>query len=212
MSIIEEIEADIEWRISKFAEIKLIPLKYSFNDEHVKFFYASSIPIIYSIWEGFVRNSCELYIKEINELGLTRGELHEKLMAHSLDEKCKLDNPRTGFDKKLKMYEELEKFFSLEVKIPHKVNTQSNANFKNVNSLLGKLNLGLLDSRYKAALDDLVNIRNKISHGENAIIVIRKQIVNFIKLVEELMQKILITMQEALENRGYLREPLETTC
>jgi hypothetical protein len=55
-TFIDEIVADIDWRISELATIKSIPIKYSFRLDHKDIHIKYSIPAIYAIWEGFVKN------------------------------------------------------------------------------------------------------------------------------------------------------------
>jgi hypothetical protein len=69
---IQEILADINWRVSELATIKSLPIKYSFRPDHKELQIKYSIPAIYAIWEGFVKNTFTIYSTHLNSLNITR--------------------------------------------------------------------------------------------------------------------------------------------
>ena len=58
---VQEIMADIEWRLTELSSLKTIPIRYNFSVDHKHLHYKFSVPAIYSIWEGFVKNSLTGY-------------------------------------------------------------------------------------------------------------------------------------------------------
>jgi hypothetical protein len=57
-----KIGEDIDWRVSELMTIKTFPLHYELSEHHKKFFLKYSVPSIYAVWEGFVKNSFRLYM------------------------------------------------------------------------------------------------------------------------------------------------------
>ena len=70
MYFIDEINSDIQWRMSELASLKTIPLRYNLLSHHKEMLIKYTIPSIYALWEGFVKNSFELYVREINKLNI----------------------------------------------------------------------------------------------------------------------------------------------
>lgn len=66
MYFIDEINSDIQWRMSELASLKSIPLRYNLLPHHKEMLIKYTIPSIYALWEGFVKNSFELYIMRIS--------------------------------------------------------------------------------------------------------------------------------------------------
>ncbi|MBK6345590.1 MAG: hypothetical protein IPF68_06575 [Bacteroidales bacterium] len=60
-TFIDEILADIDWRVSELATLKSIPIRYSFRPEHKELQIKYTIPAIYAIWEGFVKSCFVIY-------------------------------------------------------------------------------------------------------------------------------------------------------
>ena len=69
MNLFDDILEDIVWRKDQLLMAKTIPFLHSFSDSHKEFLIKHSIPTIYAIWEGFVQNSFQIYVRELNKLG-----------------------------------------------------------------------------------------------------------------------------------------------
>ncbi len=188
------VEEHREWRISKLALIKKIYIKLKTKDEK-KFFLQSSIPTIYSIWEGFVKSILKSLLKFLDTKNIQPSNISQELLVWSLSEKIKNLKQSEDFKKQMKHSQILLAELDKKVKFSKiKIDTKSNLNNRVLKELC--VNFGIFnieDFFSKDELDELfrlVDIRNKLSHGEeNAIIIeslddIQKYIVLVIKLMD----------------------------
>jgi hypothetical protein len=203
ITFIDEILADVEWRISELATIKSLPIKYSFRPEHKELQIKYSVPAIYSIWEGFIKSTFTIYSEHLNSLSITRNEISYNLLTHQLDSECNFNNPRTAFETKRKLVEKIDIMLSDVVTIKPCVPTESNVNLKVLNRILERFCIDPVDEKNARGLDKLLMFRNKISHGENAINVTMTNITEFIKIIENLMLDILINIEHSEKTMTY---------
>lgn len=193
---IQEIVADIDWRTGELSSIKAIPIQYSFSREHKDIHLKYSVPAIYSIWEGFVRNCFDKYANHLNSLNLQRSDIALELLTLQLDSACKFGDSRKNFESKMRLTEELNSLLQNRIEIKPNVPTESNVKFKVLNSILEKYCIQpLTNSNYEKGLNRLLMFRNKIAHGENSIIVTQQDINQFIDLIENLMLDVVIEVE-----------------
>lgn len=207
MSIfIDEILIDIEWRISELATLKSIPIKYGFKLEHREMHIKYSVPAIYAIWEGFVKNCFSIYSKHLNSLKIKRSEISISLLTHQLDSECDFNNPRINFDSKQKIVSLIDSLLVDIINIKSSIPTESNVNFKVLNKILERFCIDKIDVKYESGLNKLLMFRNTIAHGENSLIVNMNHIIDFVALVENLMLDIAINIEHNEKNKTYKRK------
>ena len=192
----EEMLSDIEERKELLLKTKTIYLRYSFSADDEKFFLNYSIPIIYSIWEGFVQSSFQTYVREINKLNLPIDQICKRILVYNTESRFKqFKQYPVKFDRKANFFDQLNQFFlTNSFEINPEVNTESNVGFKVLNRIMEEFNLDKI-SEYPKPNYSLVNeldkfllrVRNGVSHGNNAIIVKRSDLDRAITLVEILM-------------------------
>ena len=200
---VEEILADIEWRTSELATLKSIPIRYSFSPEHKDLHIKYSVPAIYSIWEGFVKNCFTIYSNHLNSLSLSRTEISYELLTHQIDSECDFNNPRVHFETKKKLVESLDDLFQDTITIKPTVPTESNVNLKVLNRILQRFCIPEIDNAYNNDLNMLLLFRNKIAHGENSIIVNMTHVTKFISLIENLMLDVVIGVESCEKNETF---------
>lgn len=203
---IEDIKADIDWRMSELASLKTIPLRYKLSIHHVEILTKYAVPSMYSLWEGFVKKSFELYIAEINSLELSFSDVNINLITHSLssEDKLSLENPRMSFFKKKEFIEFYQNKTKEKFTIPNKLPTKSNIDFKVINEILERFNLSKLSPDiYEKKLKKLLNFRNSISHGERSITVKNENLNEFSMLINDLMVEIFIRIEEGKLKETY---------
>lgn len=201
--LIQEIRSDIDWRVSELVTIKTFPVKYDMDEYHIQTLIWYSIPAIYAIWQGFIRNSFQSYASFINRKKLDSDELDMNILTHIIDIECEMNNHRTHFDSRRNLMVQIVDILS---NTPIKVNPkipESNINYKNLNKILIRFNISPLDPKFENPLDRLLNFRNHIAHGENSIKVERKDIDEFILTVQNLMDEILVKITESAKNEKY---------
>jgi hypothetical protein len=196
VSFIDEILADIDWRVSQLATMKSIPIRYSFSPEHKELQIKYTIPAIYAIWEGFVKSSFIIYSNHLNTLSIGRTEIAMPLLTHQLDSECDFNSPRINFDSKQRMVSILDSLLTDIVTIKPNVPTESNVNFKVLNKILERFCIDKVSDIYEQKLNKLLLYRNKIAHGENSILVNLTHLTEFIATVENLMLDIAINIEQ----------------
>lgn len=202
-SLLAEIQEDINWRVSEISNIKTIPLRYSLLETHKNTLISYSIPSLYAIWEGFVKNTFQLLTTFINNLGMEPRLVNINILTHAIENECQLGNERKHFEKKVGLVESALNIIDSSLNIKQGIPTESNVNYKVTNRVLERFNIKDLDCKYEKPLNRLLLFRNKIAHGENSIKVTKQDVDDFTLLIENLMFDILIMIEDYLKNKDY---------
>lgn len=208
--LLAEIQEDINWRVSEISNIKTIPLRYSLLDAHKKTLILYSVPSLYALWEGYVKNTFQLLTTYLNKLGIQPRYIHINILTHAIENECQLGNERKHFDKKLSLVESAINIYDASLSIKQGIPTESNVNYKVINKILERFNIKSLDCKYDKPLNRLLLFRNKIAHGENSIKVNKQDINDFSFLVQNLMYDILILIEDYIKNEDYKNKRLVT--
>jgi len=203
MNFLDEINEDINWRISELASLKSLPLRYNLLQHHKDILIKYSVPSIYSVWEGFVKRCLTIYSHHLNSLTIKRNEIHIALLTHLVDSECDLNNPRLNFDSKQRVVTLIDSFLTDTIVVKPNIPTESNVNFKVLNKILERFCIEKVDEKYDSKLNKLLLFRNKIAHGENSISVTTDNLNEFINTVEDLMSDILINIEENEKRASY---------
>jgi RiboL-PSP-HEPN len=195
-TILEEtIQSDIEERKQLMLQTKTLYLRYKFNAEDKTFFLTYSIPIIYSIWEGFVQTTFQTYISEINKKELSIETVCKPILVFNTESRFKqFRQYPEKTTQKVSFFENLNQFFKNDTfEINPVVNTESNVGYKVLLRIMAEFNLEPIpeypEPRYslKTELDFLLRIRNGVAHGNNAYTIHQEDLERAIHLVEKLM-------------------------
>jgi hypothetical protein len=207
MTTLNEILEDINWRMSELGSLKSIPIRYNLLPHHKEMIIKYTIPSIYSLWEGFVKNSFRKYIDEINSLNLPINDIHMNLLVHSLTsvDKLRLENPRNSFKSKKEFTEYYFEVISQPFIISDIIPTRSNVNFEVINEILLIFNLELLPKDFDKPLSKLVLFRNSIAHGEVRIPIKINDIELFTQLLNDLMVEIVLRIENGLNSKTFLK-------
>lgn len=201
----ELIETDIHWRVGQFASLKAIPIQYGMQPDHRNLVLVYSVPAIYSLWEGFIVTISHNFIKYINEYNVAVEDLHIAVFTHALHSEFKLNEGRIQLESQRKFAKEIrERLSQVKFTIPTKIQTESNVNPKVLNAILDCFNLNKIDSKFSAPLNKLLQYRNSIVHGENALTVDDNLIVEFTKAIEDLMSEIFLIFMDGIRNKSFL--------
>ncbi len=205
ITFVDEILADIEWRVAELATLKSIPLRYNFRDDHKEMQIKYTVPAIYAIWEGFVKNCFSIYSNHLNSLSLSRSDIALALLTHQLDNECDFNNPRINFDAKKRLVSVINSLLTNTITIKPAIPTESNVNFKVLNKILERFCIEKVSDAYEAKLNKLLLFRNKIAHGENSISVNMIHITEFISTIENLMLDIVISVEANEKVKSYYK-------
>ncbi|MDR0911071.1 MAG: hypothetical protein LBM96_00535 [Methanobrevibacter sp.] len=169
-NLITLIEEDVDWRISQISVIRKLIIK---SDQILdkEFLIKHSVPIIYSLWEGFLKNTYE-YIDSyiIRKTQINSNFFYEDLYitTYFLDKKCNFNAKRKGTVDKIMFVEKL--FNTIDNPPSEKISrneiTRTTFNYDNTCKLLSVFSLPLIDPKYKDDLDEFLKYRNKLSHGD----------------------------------------------
>ncbi len=202
------IEEHISWRISELALIKKIFIKLDTKNEK-KFFLQTTIPIIYAIWEGFVKNSFKSLLIFLNDKNISVSNINKGLLVLSLDDKIKSLIDSKDFNKKIKHSQKLVEHLQSEINFNKiKIDTKSNLNKIVLLELYTKIGLdkNILNQEDLDILEKLIRDRNIISHGDKNGIVIQNidEVEKYISLIQTLMNSIIISIDNFLKKKDYL--------
>lgn len=205
MDFKDEILTDIDWRMSELASLKTIPLRYNLLPNHKEILIKYTVPSIYSLWEGYVKNIFTVYIREINNLNMPIDEAHLNVLTHTLTtiDKLSLENTRNNFQKKKEFIECYQSKVTSPLFIEPKIPTKSNVDFLVINDILNRFNLPVLPKSYEKGLKKLLKFRNSIAHGDNAIPVTIDNVTEFTMLINDLMVEIFDRVNDGFVNKTY---------
>ncbi len=210
----------IEERQSVLFEIErvIFTRRYTLSAKHKDIFSTQSISMIYSIWEGFVQQSFNLYIDELNNVDSDFYEFCDGIVIHHMESTFKQFKQYPIKDnKKIKFFTSLKAFhISSNYSIKRTVNTENNVGFDVLNKLLkcfaleqfpehwedySHPNPNLIDS-----LELFLRLRNTVAHGGDLALedrVNQEVYIRFKKLVIDLMYAIRLKMLSGLNNQTF---------
>lgn len=127
-----------------------------------------AVPILYAHWEGFVKKSTEIYLEFVAKKYLKHNELKPQFIALSLSKKLGNLEIR-NLEEKSKAVEFLLNEFDKNSNIltTNVIQTKSNLKYKVFKEIL--FVVGINESKFsefKGLIDDLVDARNNIAHGD----------------------------------------------
>ena len=165
--LIDLIGNDYAWRRKELKLIKdQIPSKSSPKQNAALRF---SVPILYAHWEGFVKKCCELYLEYVAKKFLNHSELKPQFIALSLSKRLgKMEI--ISLEQKTKAVEflisEIDKKSNVQTK--NVIQTKSNLKYHVFEEILFVIGIEEFKfSHHKSLINDLVDARNNIAHGDN---------------------------------------------
>ena len=217
-----KLEEIIEERVSILFEIErtIFTQRYSLSWKHQDILSKQSISMIYSIWEGFIQKSFNLYIDELNKIDIELHDFCDSIVIHHMENYFKQFKEYPSKDsRKMFFFNSLKEFRTgNNFSIPRTINTESNVGFSVLNKLLENFSIEKFPQHWKdyshpnpdlqKSLEFFLQMRNTIAHGgdltsENKID--QKVYTRFKKLAIDLMYEIRLKMLEALEKKMFLK-------
>ena len=206
--VIAEIASSAEWRTRELELLKRIGIVVLSNEsQHTKDqFYRMCIPYIYAHWEGFVVEVFKQLADYINGLKLDKTKAIIELYAFSLQNELRPLSGKQGFEQSCKFTENFVNQHTRPLYVdPKLVSAKSNLNYARVSEIFVKFGIECPLSEYSAAINQLVNQRNQIAHGESGIIVDYDNISKKISMIQEIFDKIILSIESYLSTEGYLK-------
>ena len=175
-SFSNSIDEDIVWRKKEISNLMLIH-----DDEYSELIVKSLVLLVYSHWEGCVKNLCKEYLRYVSKQKISISDLTDNYQAIAL--KGRIQQMMDSQDS-LTMSNELtvieimkgytDKKFKIKLSDNDKtvINTQSNLNYDIFQSLLNIIGLrekSCLATKKQYLDEKLLKNRNKIAHGNKFI-------------------------------------------
>ena len=207
MDFKEQIKKDIEERNAQLAILRLLTSSVSIPLEHREFIIKYSPAIVYALWEGFVNKSFSYYIKTLNRLKLKPEELKINLLTYAImgDDKLKLDRARKNSEKQQEFVEYIQDYLKKEVKFSSNILTKSNVNYEIINNILENLGIEKISEKYEKELDNLLDKRNHVAHGDSSVTIEKENILKSCDLITNLMDDVFANIKDAYDNETYLK-------
>lgn len=201
-AVCDAIDKELVWRKKELKLFKdSIPTT---SNEKQKALLRASIPILYAHWEGFVKTSCEIFLNFVSNRNLKYSQLKPQFIAIALGGKLGVAET-----KKIEKRTESIKFIIDNLNNPINFNakgnidTKSNLRFDVFKDICYTLCLNISSFEYKHAnIDDLVDNRNNIAHG-NYIKITYKMFTDFYDDTIELLNLVQTELQNSVALESY---------
>ena len=168
-------------------------------------YYRMCIPYIYAHWEGFIVESFKQLISFLNDLHLDKKLVRNELYAFSLQGILKPLAGKQSFEQTCQFAQKFIENYDRALYIdPALLTAKSNLNYKQLVVILGKFGMENCLTKYQGEINQLVNQRNRIAHGENGITVEYANISDKISMLQEIFDLMILKFEEYLSERMYL--------
>jgi len=210
--LLEGIESEISWRRREIHNIKLaLDSSRPFLIPHLG---RAGVVIAYSHWEGFIKESCALYLEYVSRKRLRIDELSTNFVALA----CMKALKEASLTKSPTPYHQLVDFFRENghdvSRIPYKevIDTESNLSSAVLFKLAEALGIRLEDNfdlKRKFIDRSLLKTRHAIAHGE--FLEVKQEFAHEIfEQVESLLEAFKTAVENAAAQCLYLRIPSST--
>lgn len=172
----EELDSDLAWRKKEAANLLLLH-----SDGNESIIIKASVLLIYSHWEGFVKNACKLYLDFVSSKSVSMSDLTKNFQAITLKGRIKeviASSDSLTMSNELSFLDAMEndhgkKFtvsrgFRKSEQDKSIINTKDNLNYSIFTSILkivGIEDRACLESKEVFLDEKLLSNRNKIAHG-----------------------------------------------
>ena len=207
-NFVKELEAERDWRIAEFGRVKRILqiIHKTENENYVRTYLKMTIPMIYAHWEGYCVASFKLMAEYINKEEIDARMCTYNLITYANTVAYDKLKGKSSFEHRTEFSREFEKILDGKLKIPARIDTKSNLNYKVLKEILDIFEININKfQKYESDLNTLVNIRNAIAHGENSIIPDIEKMEKSIKCITEMIDIFLVEQTEYIKNEDYLK-------
>ncbi len=201
-NIADEIRLDNDWRSKDIAKMKMTYTQIP--EENQSFFLRLCIPMIYAHWEGVVANSIVTLIKYLNNLRLKHDEVPINIFVLSIGDKFKYLQSNQSFEQRCNFSSTFIGKIQSDLSFDKNVGTKSNLKFEVLTDICEVFRFDISDFEpYKNEINNLVDIRNRIAHGENAYLLELPQIEKYFILLEKISDIFMHNIEKFLLEERY---------
>lgn len=197
--LIELVWHEKEWRGEELSLLLKI-VNDEKNDSNSRILSKYSVPAIYAIWEGFLRESLKHYSSFINRNEYLERNMNMITQIIDHNDLFRKKNLRKFTDRK-KLFTEIKNILEHPT-FPEERPWSTNLDFLTSNYLLSRFGLKYINKKYRIKLDNLVKARQSVAHGENSILSSKNDVYNYISLIENLMYDVTIIIEKKAEIIG----------
>lgn len=163
--LVDGIDKELSWRKKELKVFKdSIPTEFSPKQTAL---LRCAIPIIYAHWEGFVKHSCELYLEYVSNRNEVLKDLKPQFIAIALRNYIQAQEINK-ISERTKAVEYIINNLDLSTSLPTQnvIKTKSNLKFVVFEDICHMLCINIDEfTKKKSMIDELVNSRNTIAHG-----------------------------------------------
>jgi hypothetical protein len=209
----------IEERVSVLFEIEraVFTERYGLSLRHREVFSIQSISMIYSLWEGFVQKSFNLYIDELNKAQRNLDKYCDEIVIYHMENSFKQfkEYPAKA-SRKARFFASLREFhLDSTCTISRVVDTESNVGLDVLNKLLQRFALEQFPDHWanyahpnpnlKDSLKLFLRLRNEVAHGCDLTSNIDQSLYDrFKKMIIDLMWEVRAKMIIGLKDSTFL--------
>lgn len=211
-SLEEKLKVAIDWRVEELSLFKHLIASGKLAEKEKEIFGKYLITAIYALWEGFITDSFEIYIDELNGLSLEIQALSQDLIQEDLKVKYeKLQNiPKSDFVKQSKSINELNSHLNNCIQLEKAVKSSNGTiAFKEINKILTKFCLNNLPQYpWESEIKQFVKDRNAVAHGDFRSLKATDLVITingFCNLLSNLMDEILTRILDGYIKKTYLQ-------
>ena len=188
-----------------------LTIKKADSETAIRALLRASVPLIYSHWEGFIKESAGLYVKHVCSQNRTGSELKSNFTALAVKKKML----ETLKSRKTSEHESLVKEIMrlLNEPLPHAdalIDTESNLSSAVLQEVFRSIGLSFgefWEIRSEFIDREMVNRRNEIAHGTMRPVT-REEYDELSDFIEKALKQFKESIEEAALNKVYLKETM----
>lgn len=195
--------------------------RYSFLPQDFKLISKQSLVMLYSLWEGFVQESFQIFLKEVDANINSLYQLNESFMLSQIEIIFKqFQNYPSKEVSKMKFHRRLNEF-ALEDnhQLSTIVNCKNNVEIDVLNNLFNTYGMEAIpyswgdycypNNDLKTVLKDFLHYRNNQAHGNRItanVVIEHNEFVIYKKLVIDLLFEVSRKLEKCLIEKTYLKQ------
>ena len=209
---LQKLQTDLDWREQELSLLKKETRQARGQPSKYSTLLRSIWLLLYAHYEGFCKYAWDLYLEELQLLGIKRKDCEDTIVIYSLEEtfnilknnassKELLDYGRIGLGRLLE-----EELCFPEKGSKEKIDANSNLNPDLLKENLLKIGMDCSSvERHKSKLNSLVARRNAIAHGEDTTISNIEEYTKIEDAAMEVMYDLTFLVDQYLDQQLYLK-------
>lgn len=203
----KQLEEDLSWREAELASLKLLVSDATVGSvRHTSLLRALWV-MLYAHYEGFFKFAWDLYLEQLEQLGVTRGQSTDSLARFSLSKNFRALRADLS-PKSLWGCFTCDFGAWMKDQLRFEVRLETNSNLWPGLAKENSIEVGLPTTKldaYEVELRALVSRRNDIAHGKSMVVRDLAEYQKYEDAATLAMHELAVAVLEALEQKQYLR-------